>query len=158
MVLTRLPQVCIAAAGILIGGDALETPIEDFAKVMNVNVNGGASNMKQNAAMSSSMTFLYNGLYHGDRVRSRDGSPAGRNTPISVSSHLFAFCSKPSVLDRLSSSLRCRDLLPTARSPGLPTTLASPRSFRWRAPSRVSLVPAVFESIRSPLVILHIRS
>ncbi|KAL8293057.1 hypothetical protein RQP46_000751 [Phenoliferia psychrophenolica] len=33
-------DVCIAAAGILIGADCLDTPIEDFQKVMTVNVNG----------------------------------------------------------------------------------------------------------------------
>ncbi|KAL8280836.1 hypothetical protein RQP46_006840 [Phenoliferia psychrophenolica] len=33
-------DVCIAAAGILIGADCLDTPIEDFQKVMAVNVNG----------------------------------------------------------------------------------------------------------------------
>ena len=87
MVLNRSPEVCIAAAGILIGGDALETPIEDFAKVMNVNVNGGVSNSKQNSPMTSLTTFLHNSVHHGDCVRSRDGSLAGKNTPRTVSSH-----------------------------------------------------------------------
>ncbi|KAK4701428.1 hypothetical protein P7C70_g4798, partial [Phenoliferia sp. Uapishka_3] len=33
-------EICIAAAGILMGADCLDYPIEDFQKVMNVNVNG----------------------------------------------------------------------------------------------------------------------